>query len=69
MHTDDRVTDKRLKDELLTPDDFPIQADDEQLKTCDGRPIASTGSKELAEQVAERLNEHACQEEQDRWSA
>ncbi|WFU76607.1 hypothetical protein [Bradyrhizobium sp. CB2312] len=57
------------KDEPLRADDFPIQTDEEKLKTRGGRPIASTESKELAEQVAERLNEHAYQEEQDRWSA
>jgi hypothetical protein len=57
------------KDEPLRADDFPIQTDEEKLKTREGRPIASTESKELAEQVAERLNEHAYQEEQDRWSA
>ncbi|QOG23012.1 hypothetical protein [Bradyrhizobium sp. SEMIA] len=47
----------------------PIHADEEKLKTRDGRSIASTESKELAEQVAARFNEHAYQEEQDRWSA
>nr|WP_244554031.1 hypothetical protein [Bradyrhizobium arachidis] len=59
----------RIKGKPLRADDFPIQTDEDKLKTRDGRPIASTESKELAEQVAERLNEHAYQEEQDRWSA
>jgi hypothetical protein len=53
----------------LKPDDFPIEADKDKLRTQKGEPVASAESDEIADQIAERLNEHAHQEEQDRWSA
>ena len=34
-----------------------------------GEPIATADTDELADQLAERLNEQAHREEQDRWSA
>ena len=37
------------KDEPLRADDFPIQTDEEKLKTREGRPAGSTESKEVAE--------------------
>lgn len=57
------------KDNELTPDDFPIEADKDKLKTHKGEPVASAKTEEIADEIAERLNEHAHQEEQDRWSA
>jgi hypothetical protein len=57
------------KDAGLKPDDFPIQADKNELKTHKGEPVASAESEKIADQLAERLNEHAHLEEQDRWSA
>jgi hypothetical protein len=57
------------KDAGLKPDDFPIEADKDKLRTQKGEPVASAESDEIADQIAERLNEHAHQEEQDRWSA
>jgi hypothetical protein len=51
------------------PDDFPIEADKDKLKTHKGEPVASAESEKIADQIAERLNEHAHQKEQDRWSA
>jgi len=57
------------KDQALKPDDFPIEAKDKKLLTSDGQPIASAESPKVAEEVAERLNEHAHQEGEDRWSA
>ncbi|MHC4044612.1 hypothetical protein [Bradyrhizobium sp. 23AC] len=57
------------KDDELKPDDFPIEADKDKLMTRKGEPVASAESEQIADQIAERLNEHAHQEEQDRWSA
>jgi hypothetical protein len=57
------------KDTPLTPDDFPVEVEDQKLKTQKGEPVATAETEELADQLAERLNEHAHQEEHDRWSA
>ncbi|MCA1458788.1 hypothetical protein I6F35_37470 [Bradyrhizobium sp. BRP22] len=53
------------KDQPLKPDDFPLDTEDEKLRTHKGRDIAIAES----EKVAERVNEQAHREEQDRWSA
>ena len=53
----------------LRPDDFPVEAEEDKLKTRKGQKVAEADSEELAENIAERLNEHANAEEQDRWSA
>jgi hypothetical protein len=52
----------------LKPDDFPVEADNDKLKTHKGQKIAEADSEELAENIAERLNDQAHQEEHDRWS-
>ena len=57
------------RDAGLTPDDFPIEADKDKLRTLKGEPVASAKSEQIADQLAERLNEQAHREEQDRWSA
>ncbi|WLB24124.1 hypothetical protein [Bradyrhizobium japonicum] len=57
------------KEPALTPDDFPVEADKQKLKTQKGEPIATADTEELADQLAEKLNEQAHREEQDRWSA
>jgi len=57
------------KDASLKPDDFPVEAEDQKLKTRKGERVATAETEELADQIAERLNEHAHHEEQDRWSA
>ena len=53
----------------LKPDDFPIEVEQQKLKTQKGETVAAAETKELADQLARRLNCHAEQEEQDRWSA
>ena len=53
----------------LAPDDFPVHAERTELKTQDGEKIAEAKSKKLAEEIAQRLNEQAQREEEDRWSA
>ncbi|MEY9182541.1 hypothetical protein ABIG06_004123 [Bradyrhizobium sp. USDA 326] len=57
------------KDSELKPDDFPIVADKDKLKTHKGEHVAEAESEQIADEIADRLNEHAHQEEQDRWSA
>lgn len=57
------------KDSPLTPDDFPVEADKAQLKTQDGKPVAVAQSEATAQDIADRLNEQAAREEEDRWSA
>ncbi|WP_198028200.1 hypothetical protein [Bradyrhizobium sp. WSM1743] len=56
------------KDPPLTPDDFPIEVHREKLNQR-GEPVAFAETEELAGEIAERLNEQAYQDEQDRWSA
>jgi len=56
-------------DEALAPDDFPIEAERTALKTQDGETIAEAKTKQIAENIAQRLNEQADREEEDRWSA
>jgi hypothetical protein len=56
------------KDRQLTPDDFLIETEDEKLRTRKGQTVATAKSEKLAEHIAERLNEQAHHEEEDRWS-
>jgi len=58
-----------VKKKPLKPDDFPIETEDKKLKTNKGKPIASAETEDLAEDLAERVNEQADREEHDRWSA
>jgi len=56
------------KDKPLRPDDFPVQAEKTKLKTQKGEQIAEVNSERKAEDLADRLNEQAQREEDDRWS-
>jgi hypothetical protein len=53
----------------IHPDEFPVEADKDQLKTNKGKPIATAKDEPVARDIAERLNEQAYREEHDRWSA
>lgn len=44
------------------------KARDPSVKTNKGEPLADAESEPVAEEIAERLNEHAYREEHDRWS-
>ena len=37
--------------------------------TADGKPIAKAKTLDIAEDIADRLNEDGYRKEQDRWSA
>jgi hypothetical protein len=60
---------KMTNPKTLDANDFPVETDDETIKTQQGKKVASAVSKPLAENIAERLNEQAHREEEDRWSA
>ena len=53
----------------LTPDDFPVNAEDKKIKKQDGTPIANTDDPAVAADVAERLNDDEARREEDKWSA
>jgi hypothetical protein len=59
----------KMKKPAIEPDDFPVEADKEQVKTNKGDPLALAKDQPVAEEMAERLNEQAYREEHDRWSA
>jgi hypothetical protein len=56
-------------DKPLKPDDFPVEVEGDELMTADGKPIAKAKTPDIAEDIADRLNEDDCRKEQDRWSA
>jgi hypothetical protein len=58
-----------MSKEKLKPEDFPIEADKDKLKTHKGETVAEAQSEQIADEIADRLNEQAHKEEQDRWSA
>jgi hypothetical protein len=56
-------------DKPLKPDDFPVEVEGDELMTADGKPIAKAKTPDIAEDIADRLNEDDYRKEQDRWSA
>lgn len=56
-------------DEKLKPEDFPVHPDQKKILKKDGKTIAETSDKKIAEDVAERLNAEEDRREDDRWSA
>ena len=57
------------REKPLKPDDFPVEYKENNVITQHDEPVATTPSREKAEDVARRLNEQAAREEEDRWSA
>jgi len=57
------------REKPLKPDDFPVDAEENNVVTQNDEPVATTPSREKAEDIARRLNEQAAREEEDRWSA
>jgi hypothetical protein len=53
----------------LKPDDFPLEADKDKVRSQDGKSVASTDSEKLAGDIAERLNAEEQRREEDKWSA
>jgi hypothetical protein len=56
-------------EEKLKPEDFPVHAEQKKIVKNDGKTIAETSDKEIAEDIAERLNAEEDSREQERWSA
>lgn len=52
----------------LEPEDFPVSAENRKVVTHDGKPIADANSRDIADEIAERLNENAAHREEDRWA-
>ena len=57
------------EDRLLKPEEFPVNAEDNEIKKQDGTPIAETKDPAVAADVAERLNEDEGRREEDKRSA
>lgn len=57
------------KTEKLSPDDFPVHAEEQDLKTTGGKKVGEGETPEITHEIADRLNEQANREEEDRWSA
>lgn len=53
----------------LGPDDFPVDAEGQQIKKQDGTPIADAECPAVAADIAERLNDDEARREEDKWSA
>ena len=53
-------------DKPLKPDDFPVEVEGDELMTADGKPIAKAKTPDIAEDIADRLNEDDYRKEQDR---
>lgn len=53
----------------LAPEDFPLRAEQDKVTKQDGKPVARTGSDEMAREIAERLNCEEHRREEDKWSA
>ena len=56
-------------DKPLKPDDFRVEVEGDEIMTADGKPIAKAKTSDIAEDIADRLNEDDYRKEQDRWSA
>jgi hypothetical protein len=56
-------------DKPLKPDDFPVEVEGDELMTADGKPFAKAKTSDIADDIADRLNEDDYRKQQDRWSA
>jgi hypothetical protein len=57
------------REKPLKPDDFPVEAKENNVVTQHDEPVATAPSREKADDVARRLNEQPAREEEERWSA
>jgi hypothetical protein len=56
-----------MSEKPLDADDFPVGAENRKLVTHDRKQIAGAKQR-LAQEIADRLNEHAAHKEEDRWA-
>ena len=53
----------------LHDDDFPLKTDKTKITTSDGETVADGKTEQVAEDIADRLNEDAWRRQEDNWSA
>jgi hypothetical protein len=53
----------------LDDDDFPVKPEGETIKSRDDEQIATTENAQVAEDLADRLNDDALRRHEDNWSA
>jgi len=54
---------------LLKPDDFPLNAEGNEIKKQDGTPVANTNDPAVAQDITDRLNSDEDGHEEDKWLA
>src|SRR4029077_11711471 len=54
---------------LLKPEDFPLNAEGNEIKKQDGTPVANTNDPALAQDITDRLNSDEDGREENKWSA
>jgi hypothetical protein len=54
--------------EPLDANDFPVESRETAVTTRTGKPVAQTPDPALAEEIADRLNEHEQQRQDDSWT-
>jgi hypothetical protein len=59
------MDDKRKLDD----DDFPVKTDHRKIKSRDNEDVATADTSEIAEEIADRLNDDAWRRQEDNWSA
>ena len=53
----------------LTSEDFPVTAHDDKIVEKDGTQVAKARNPNVAEDIADRLNENQHKRDEDEWSA
>jgi hypothetical protein len=54
---------------LLKPNDFPLNAEGNEIRKQDGTQLAETDDPIVARDIVDRLNADDAQREEDKWSA
>jgi len=52
----------------LSDDDFPVESHGTAVTNRDGEPVAITPAPAIADEIADRLNEHEHQRQDDSWT-
>ena len=58
-----------MTNNAIDPRNFPVVADGKDVKTPDGKSIAKAKNGEVAQEIADCLNEVDQRKEEDKWSA
>lgn len=57
------------EEQPLRTEDFPLEVDQQTIRTRNGKTIAEAFSRQMAIEIARRLNRGHERKEEDRWSA